>query len=119
MAGPGLGPNAPLDTIDGALKQTVRAKAATASATIATGTSTQCGRRFPLDGSASFKKTPRPREDRAARVGGKRRPEGSLAGGVGAAWGRLWVLFSRFLSMIFFHRTAEPVTRAHGPKSAL
>ena len=82
---------------------------------------------------AIFQKTPRPREARAARVGGKRRPGCSLAGGepatfktpcsgfgsdAGATWGRLWVLCSRFVSMIFFHPTAEPVSRAHGCKSA-
>src|ERR1700682_1347812 len=133
MPGPGLGPNAPPATIYGALMYTVTANAAMASATIATGTSIQRGRPPPLTLTPSSKKPPRPREARAARVGGKRRPVRSLAGGdpatfktpcasfgsdAGATWGRLWVRFSRFLSMIFFHPTAEPVSRAHGCKSA-
>jgi hypothetical protein len=134
MAGPGLVPSVAPATIDGALKHTARAKAATASATIATGTSIQRARPLALTSSASFKKTPRPREARAARVGGKRRPECSrpcarlhagdpatlgarcamLLGAADATWEPLWVRFSRFLSMIFFHPTAEPVSRAHG-----
>src|SRR6202171_2178907 len=138
MAGPGLVPSVAPQTIDGALKHTARAKAATASATIATGTSIQRARPVPLTSSASSKKTPRPREARAARVGGKRRPECSrpcatlhagdpatLAAGCAmllvaadVTWEPLWVRFSRFLSMIFFHPTAEPVSRAHGCKSA-
>ena len=138
MAGPGLVPNVAPATIDGALTHTARAKAAMASATIARGASIQRDRPAPMISSDSFKKTPRPREARAARVGGKRRPECSRACArppagdpetLGARRAMLcstgdppWELpaarFKRFLSMIFFHRTAEPVSRAHGRNSA-
>src|SRR6266851_3119693 len=138
MAGPGLVPNVAPATIDGALTHTARAKAAMASARIARGASIQRDRPVPIPSSAFSKKTPRPREARAARVGGKRRPERSRActrlpagdpatfgvrcampcGTAEATWELLWVRFSRFLSMIFFHRTAEPVSRAHGRNSA-
>ena len=138
MAGPGLVPNVAPATIDGALTHTARAKAAMASARIATGASIQRDRPAPLPSSALSKKTPRPREARAARVGGKRRAECSRAcprrpagdpatigarfampcSAADATWEPLWVRFSRFLSMIFFRRTAEPVSRAHGGNSA-
>ena len=137
MAGPGLVPNEAPATIDGALTHTARAKAAMASARIARGASIQRDRPAPMPLSAA-KKTPRPREARAARVGGKRRAECSRAcprlpagdpatigarfampcSTAGATWELLWVRFSRFVSMVFFHRTAEPVSRAHGRNTA-
>jgi hypothetical protein len=109
-----------------------------ASARIARGASIQRDRPAPMPLSASSKKTPRPREARAARVGGKRRAECSRAcprlpagdaatlearcampcSAADATWELLWVRFSRFLSMIFFHRTVEPVSRAHAGNTA-
>ncbi len=138
MAGPGLVPNVAPATIDGALTHTARAKAAMASARIARGASIQRDRPAPTPLSAFSKKTPRPREARAARVGGKRRAECSRScprlpagdpatlgarcampcSAADATWELLWVRFSRFLSMVFFHRTAEPVSRAHGRNTA-
>jgi hypothetical protein len=134
MAGPGLAaPNAALATVDVVFTQTASVNTATTSVPSMASGSSQRDRRGLAGPSGSLKKTPRLREARAARVGGKRRPLNSTlgarpgsfvsrgvlsprAGAAGSttteAWRRIGLRLSRFV-MIFFRSLPKPARRAH------
>ena len=140
MAGPGLpSPKASLATVDVVFTHTARDSAATTNVPSTASGSSQRERRGLTGPSEPFKKTPRLREARAARVGGNRRALKSALGarpgnvvslgilspsaGAGgsetnAAWRRIGLRLSRFVMIAYSSNCQSPYAELMSRKSA-